>query len=97
MRYRPTRRATSYAATILSEDQVFGSKLLDVSRDGARATIPCALLPGSAVRVRIAESDIPAIVHWCGKGLTGLRFLDRLDAATLRRIESARDEFDGYR
>ena len=97
MQYRPSRRETRIRARMAVDDIILEATLLDISRDGARIEAPEHLLPGTAVSLTIEGADVPALVHWSRKGQAGLRFLDRLDVATLREVEQAADRLAAFR
>ena len=92
--YRPKRHATSVEARLLADGEDLTAVLLDVSRDGAKLSVPYPLLAGTAVRLRVGKSDTKALVHWSRKGQAGLRFIDRLDPATLIALEAASGKRD---
>ncbi len=89
MQYRPNRRKTHVRAQLLAEGETRDVDILDISRDGAKITIPFVLLSGTAVHLHIDTCRIKAIVQWCKGPHAGLRFLDRLDRKTLIAVEDA--------
>lgn len=97
MRYRPNRRTTRVDAVLDAEGETLATTLLDISRDGARITLPYRLLPGTAVRLRFRNRIAKALVVWFRDGEAGLKFLDRLDRETLVAIETATDDADAFR
>jgi len=86
--YRPMRRLTQMGAEIVSDAGIANVSLDDISRDGARISPGLWLAPGSAVTLKIAGQELPAVVHWSKKSSAGLRFLQRPDVETLRLAEN---------
>ena len=85
--YRASRRLISMSAHLYVDGEVLDVMLLDVSRDGAKITVPFAILPGTAVALQVQATGVPALVQWCRDHAAGLRFLERLDRATLSFLE----------
>ena len=92
--YRPTRRKNSVPVGLFVDGEVVTATLLDISRDGAKLDVPFAILPGTAVELRIDKSVIPALVQWFKDQRVGLRFLDRLERDLLISLEG-RDDAHG--
>ena len=97
MDYRPNRRETHMSATLMVDDLLLETTLLDISRDGAKVKLPADLAPGTAVTIRIDDVSVKALVHWSKAGEAGLRFFDRLDVATLLTVEQAGDRLAAWR
>ncbi len=95
--YRPARRKTDVAATLVVEDVLLRVRVLDISRDGAKLALPGWVAPGTAVRLCLGSNSTPALVHWVSDGRAGLRFFDRLDGETLTAIERADDPLNDFR
>ena len=79
------------------DDDVIDGVVVDISRDGAKFVATGVFDVGSAVILIMDDVAIPALVHWSADGHTGLRFLDRLDSATLLVVEQAADMFAPFR
>ena len=97
MEYRPNRRPTRVLATLAVDDIILEATIVDISRDGARLSLPGWIAPGTAVYLRVGSSSVPALIHWMDKGHAGLRFYDRLDGDTLMALETAEDPFADWR
>lgn len=95
--YRPTRRKTRVSAILAVEDVILQVMVVDISRDGAKLTLPGWVAPGSAVHLTVAAHTTPALIHWVRDGVAGVRFLDRLNGASLSAIEAADDPLKDYR
>jgi hypothetical protein len=95
-RYRAGRHKTRAAARLEADGETLEVVILDVSRDGAKVTVPYPLMPGTAARLSVAGSNVAALVHWSRKGHAGLRFLDRLDIDALIVLEGAADDPFGF-
>ncbi len=89
MQYRPNRVQTNLEATLIVEGEATRATIVDISRDGAKLSVPYPILEGTAVRLQLGRKETKALVHWCRDGHAGVRFLDRLDRNTLVMIEAA--------
>ncbi len=89
MKYRPNRQQTRYGVTLNAEGEAIRATLLDISRDGAKLTVPYPILVGTAVRLKLGKATAKALVHWCENNRAGIRFLDRLDRETFLKIENS--------
>ena len=96
-RHSPNRRKTRFDAALAVDDELIPVVILDVSFDGMRLSVPREVEAGSPVSVRSVGVDIPAVVHWFKNGIVGVHLLERLDAETLKFLETARDELAGFR
>ena len=92
--YRPSRRSSCVSARLLVDGEDLGVLLLDISRDGAKVSVPFAVLPGTAVSLALKDAVVPALVQWSKDRVAGLRFLDRLGRKTLVDLEGSRGEND---
>jgi len=92
--YRPSRRTICAAAVLVADGEDLPVEVLDISRDGAKVCLPFAILPGTAVELRVANATIPALIQWCKKEAAGLRFLDRLEHDVLVALEAGGDDID---
>ena len=97
MDYRPNRRPTRVGATLVVDDLILQTTVVDISRDGARLNLPGWIAPGTAVYVRVGAASVPALVHWMEDGHAGVRFFDRLDRDTLVALEAADDPLADWR
>ena len=87
--YRPNRTKTDVIAILSAEGERTPTRVLDISRDGARIDVPHAFVRGTAVTLSVDGARMPALVAWSANDQAGLRFLDRLDRDTLVQLESA--------
>ena len=85
--YRPTRRENSVPVRLVADGEETPATLLDISRDGAKVQVPFAILPGTAVALRIEDDEVTALVQWCDIPHAGLRFLERLERDVLILLE----------
>lgn len=97
MDYRPNRRATRAGATLVVEDMILHTTVMDISRDGARLSVPGWIAPGTAVYLRVGAASVPALIHWMRAGHAGVRFYDRLDRETLISLEASDDPLAEWR
>ena len=97
MDYRPSRRPTRVGATIVIDDMILQTVVVDISRDGARLSLPGWIAPGTAVYLKVRDASVPALVHWMSDGHAGVRFYDRLDRETLIALETADDPLADWR
>jgi hypothetical protein len=88
MKYRPNRKQATLEATLFVEGEKMQVTIIDISRDGAKVSVPYPVLAGTAVRLQLPGQETKALVHWCRGGHAGLRFLDRLDRNLMIRIEA---------
>ena len=89
MKYRPNRQKTRYDVTLSAEGEAIRVTILDISRDGAKISVPYPILVGTAVQLKLGKTTTKALIHWCENNKAGIRFLDRLDRETLLLIEAA--------
>ena len=94
--YRPTRRKNCVDVRLFVDGEDVAATLLDISRDGAKLAVPYAVLPGSAVALRLDAADVPALVQWSRDQKVGLRFLDRLEREVLAALEGRDDTDDVF-
>ena len=85
--YRPMRRENSVPVCLIADGEEASVTLLDISRDGAKVQVPFAILPGTAVALRINAAEVTALVQWCDIPNAGLRFLERLERDVLIALE----------
>ncbi|NNL19601.1 MAG: PilZ domain-containing protein, partial [Boseongicola sp.] len=50
------------AVRLIVDGENVAATLLDISRDGAKLSVPYAVLPGSAVELLLESASIPALV-----------------------------------
>ncbi|NNJ67394.1 MAG: PilZ domain-containing protein [Boseongicola sp.] len=92
--YRPTRRQNAVPVFVVVDGDEVAATLVDISRDGAKLRVPYAVLPGTAVELRVSSTVIPALVQWFEERHAGLRFLDRLEREVLLALEGRGDTDD---
>ena len=90
--YRPTRRKNAVPVRLIADGEDIAATLMDISRDGAKLHTPFAILPGTAVELKINAVSVPALVQWFNAENVGLRFLERLGRDTLITLEAREDD-----
>ncbi|MGC9417800.1 MAG: PilZ domain-containing protein [Rhodovulum sp.] len=83
---RAVRERCAIRATLRLEDTTYDGLATNISRLGAKLTLPCKQARRGHGTLNIAGRDIPCRVIWSESGTVGLAFRRRLGATALREM-----------